>query len=161
MPWAYGDGNGGDGWSGGPNGWTGGKWWSWRDALWPYVKNIRLYYCPSVPKYFAYGYNSWLTAVADAQVVNSATTVFICSTAPGNYHIQPAVLNVMAGNGRKYGEIHTGGTNYTFCDGHAKFYKLGSGPTGSRNVNTGATDWWTVDMNFAGWTWWDYAVAGE
>lgn len=40
---------------------------------------------------------------------------------------------------------HNGGSNYTFCDGHAKFYKKGQGPcalaTGSDKSGWGDPIW--------------------
>ena len=141
--------------------------WSWMDQLYPYVKNIDIFKCPSNPKQTinnngattnglpGYGINdilhsaSWknnspftlsqikstskLVFIGDAPTVNSSTGPRTVQTiAPYTY--LPKSLgktpnyNVNYTDTEKRGLKHSDGANFTFADGHAKYYKKMQGP---------------------------------
>ena len=141
---------------------NGGNAYTWMDAIFPYVKNVRLYHCPSIYKGASgYAMNALLTTTLAyddvagrsaivwtnqstetgrplAEIASSAKTVFVSENA---YLPNSAYTMVMAApalladydNRLGVGELkavrHLGGSNFTFCDGHAKYYKYKSGPT--------------------------------
>ena len=148
-------------------------WYTWADAIFPYVKNLNMYMCPSGHKdMLGYGYNVWLSGgiqgmtqkgrehwgasmqtTSVSQIKNSAETVFILD-APQRYNStyytmvsgSPYMIN---GWGADYtsnfspSARHLEGINYTFCDGHAKYYKKAQGP--GLNGNTaryGSVQYW-------------------
>ena len=139
--------------------------YTWMDAIFPYVKNVRLYHCPSINKEASgYAMNGLLTTTLSyddvagrsaivwtnnsvecgrplAEIQSSAKTVFV-SEAPyvNTYYTMVGVAPALMANwdnrlgvGEKKAVRHLDGSNFTFCDGHAKYYKYRSGPT--QNVN--------------------------
>jgi len=101
-------------------------------SLWPYVKNAQVYICPSASEQtksfrLSYSVNCYLTGIkqefSEAQMAATAVGVsglvlmideskslndgFFCADNPSDV---PEV-------------VHTGGANYLFADGHAKFYR--------------------------------------
>ena len=135
------------------------NYYTWMDAIFPYVKNVNLYHCPTAPKNVSgYGMNGMLCTQynmsdltnrndiiqaggvecgkAMAQIISSAKTVFV-SEAPTLNDVSwtmmgPAVIadyDNRLGIGEKSAVRHTKGLNFTFCDGHAKYYKYTQGPT--------------------------------
>jgi len=137
----------------------GGDCWSWSDCIFPYVKNIQMYTCPSGGKNkYGYGYNGMLVGgythfdanpssafsnqvgpapVCLAQISNSSEIVFVADTIQysGSQWASTVMSPVLAyqtavtGSSFTQPNRHNGGANYTFCDGHAKFYKLHQGPS--------------------------------
>ena len=141
---------------------NGGNAYTWMDAIFPYVKNVKLYHCPSIYKGASgYAMNGLITTTckfddvagrsaivwtnasietgrALAEIQSTSKTVFVSENA---YLPNSAYTMVMAApallanwdNRLGVGELkavrHTDGSNFTFCDGHAKFYKYKSGPT--------------------------------
>ena len=133
-------------------------WYTWADAVYPYVKSINLFVCPSGnKKCLGYAYNVWLSGgiqgmtvkgrehwgtsiqtTTASQIKNSAETVFTFD-APQRYNSTaytpvngcPLIINEF---GKSYtsnfspSARHLEGINYTFCDGHAKYYKKAQGP---------------------------------
>ncbi|MBQ0105905.1 MAG: DUF1559 domain-containing protein [Armatimonadetes bacterium] len=143
------------------------KFPSWMDSIFPYVKNVEMYKCPNNKKMCGYGYNinlayghpngGWYDmvsrAIALAQLKNTSQLVFVGDSsfvpeqnAP-RFELGAACLwyNDMATEKCR----HNGGSNFCFCDGHAKFYKRGSGPTegmtGATTFGQGNT-WWDPDI---------------
>ena len=146
--------------------------WSWADAIFPYVKNLGIYVCPSgagsvgngtnhnrMNKCFGYGYNPclvfngsnyWKFKKADAQplalaeITNTSEIVFVgdcVQNKSGGWVegiIGPRFINETIYTKANYvvPMRHNGGMNFTFCDGHAKFFKKGQGPD-----NTTADSW--------------------
>ncbi len=137
----------------------GGDCWSWSDAIFPYVKNIQMYVCPSGGKNkYGYGYNSMLVGgythfdanpssafsnqtgpacVCLAQLSNSSEIVAFCDTIQytSNLFASTTMSPVLAyqtavtGSSFLQPNRHNGGMNITYCDGHAKFCKLHQGPS--------------------------------
>ena len=124
--------------------WTGPlQWNTWMDCIFPYVKNINMYICPSGHKTSAgYGINhnlSQMQSLANnaclAEFTNTSEKVILSDTTinisePG---IDPyATMNLCSNASTCYWYSaptyidmtrHNGGSNFTFCDGHAKYYK--------------------------------------
>jgi len=101
-------------------------------SLWPYVKNAQVYVCPSASPQnrgfrLSYSINCHLTTPGQ-----QFTEAQLAATKPG---ISGLVLMVdeskSVNDGYFCGDnpadvpeiVHTGGANYMFADGHAKFYR--------------------------------------
>ena len=110
----------------------------WPDLIYPYVKNVQVFRCPSKPSaWTGYGYNYYylganpsgttVTYVAPlSHIAKPAETIAIADAA--NYLIYPPHLygsTPSPGNSlydRNFGGCrHNGGANLAFCDGHAKW----------------------------------------
>jgi len=109
---------------------------TWRDCIFPYVKNINMYYCPSNKKLSGYSiniYNSYnqaldtLTTRSLSTIKNSSQLVYIveAKTIGDEFTIPNESGPTFIFNLNR----HNGGQNFTFADGHAKYFKNGSGPT--------------------------------
>ena len=129
------------------------RWWTWMDCLYLYIKNSQIFVCPSIGnKIGSYGYNPFISGfyytdnvvfsmseikkpselvfVGDGLVNTSSKQLVSCLGA----HMCGAQEY---GGAWKNGKRHNGGSNFCFGDGHAKYYKSGSGPT----EGIGAEDW--------------------
>ena len=129
---------------------TPGYFVTWMDEIYPYVKNMKIFECPSGIKNTAgYGYNAQLTGtnndhvdktagtpISLAAITNTSEIVFCCDGAEYNGG-GGAADNRQAGC--MYPELigalpeswvirHNQGMNFTFCDGHAKYFKKNQGP---------------------------------
>ena len=124
--------------------WTGpSQWQTWMDAIFSYVKNINMYVCPSARKTSAgYGINENLCGLQSmgnnaclAEFSNVGDKV-ILSDVPINISeagIQPYATMSNCANSfccywyssPTYIDMtrHNGGSNFVFCDGHAKYAK--------------------------------------
>ena len=151
---------------------VGGNYWTWEDCIFPYVKNVSIYTCPSLNRNtHAYGYNRGLTNnsynIADgsgispvslAQLDNTSELVFVgdASVYNGGPHscilLTPLTIYwpLDPAAGWKSALRHSNGMNFTFCDGHAKHYKAKQGPGCNGdwydNVYIGGDQqvhWWT------------------
>jgi len=139
--------------------------YTWMDAVFPYVKNINMYMCPSVKGKVGYGYNmnivttNWNQGItadlavqspcALSQVTNPSELVFVGdSCINGNINAVPyispyTINNCSLRSGWGPAARHNEGLNYTFVDGHAKYYKRTQGPGINGNDTKGATyKWW-------------------
>jgi len=102
-------------------------------SIFPYIKNVQIYHCPSdsnlptsgdlgAASSVSYGYNSLVATVSEAQLESVATTIltgdaesysdFRDITSTTDPHLIPE------------NERHSEGANYSFCDGHAKWLRL-------------------------------------
>ena len=148
--------------------------YTWADAIFPYVKNLNMFICPSGhAKSFGYGYNAMLCggynkcdagattfgAVTSLSQINKPSeVVFVSDTIQyrDNYWVcsLTAPVLVTEGHSSVTGNTfikcarHNEGLNYTFCDGHAKYYKQFQGP--GEKVSGGWGDnmkWWDPKVN--------------
>ncbi|MBQ7257262.1 MAG: prepilin-type N-terminal cleavage/methylation domain-containing protein [Abditibacteriota bacterium] len=136
-------------------------WTTWMDSIYPYVKNVSLFCCPSGSKGYkintswqnigsftlaGYGMNNMLvggqpyvasagTGIALAEINNTAETVFVCETLqnPSTFSsigMEPVLISSIFEKSGGWGipAKHNDGMNYTFCDGHAKYFKRYDGP---------------------------------
>lgn len=128
----------------------------WGDAIFPYVKNLNMYQCPSTQKdVCGYAVNANIYGTSSRSggnycneqnpVINSISdfpnpseTLFVCDVfvrkdqsktigIQSAYAVHRSMWKVS--NQYYHGAIrHNGGMNCTMMDGHAKFYKDGQGP---------------------------------
>lgn len=134
----------------------------WMDSIFPYVKNVDMYVCPSNEGCIGYGINPQMAEVAETQVKNSSEKVFASDTIGINESPDDdywGIVNTysctfendMAFPANWYAWRHNKGTNYLFGDGHAKYFKLHAGPTEGvtfKSLNwktTYRSKWWTPD----------------
>ncbi len=104
---------------------------NWAQGLLPYIKNEDLYMCPSLEKGFAfdgaplaYHFNGFLNAKSLDQIDEPARIVMMHEDSGG---YPEAVMNPVS---ILWGWLpdpdhHNGGSNKSFCDGHAKWSKQG------------------------------------
>ena len=125
--------------------------WTWRDSIFPYVKNVNMYYCPSVKNIPAYGINLYLTCPNGAwntsqpktvsELKNTSELVLYTRCQQDSLYCRAEVTpNIIWIDGSGCGPCHNGGDNITYADGHAKFCKKGQGAF-SHNVG------WALDDN--------------
>ncbi len=128
--------------------------WVWLNTLQPYVKTTLLYRCPSDPsvnwerplpgyrnvRRTSYGTNYWMLPRYDdctgyntlASITSPANTIYIAemreNTTGDHFHPAMWVWPNNCGFYQPEQELamtwHSGGTNYTFVDGHAKWYRF-------------------------------------
>ena len=140
--------------------------YTWMDSIFPYVKNVNMYMCPSVKGKLGYGYNmnlvttNWsqgITAnlavqspVSLSSIKNTAELVFVGdSCINSNIYAVPyispyTINNCSLRSGWGPAARHNEGLNYTFVDGHAKYYKRTQGPgiNGNGSVHGANYKWW-------------------
>ena len=154
-----------------------GNCWSWADCIFPYVKNVKMFVCPSGDRH-AIGYsmnanlvgssgcfginaitNNDYTTHSMSEIANPSETVFVCD-APiatwnhsscmgvGVYHMTN--FTTAASPTAWQGAIrHINGANFTLMDGHAKYFKDNQGPLAAKNYSN------YVDDNVK---YWDFRV---
>jgi prepilin-type N-terminal cleavage/methylation domain-containing protein/prepilin-type processing-associated H-X9-DG protein len=146
------------GWNVGTNGQCSGNvavnngQWTYRGAIYPYVKNTQLFFCPSgsdVAGCRIYGWNPNLNGRGMARIQRPANVSLIAESAswstpvPGN-RLDPESWGEPGGNShwqvawpgqgpyegtgcnpctRRPWALHNGGLNVGFCDGHGKWIK--------------------------------------
>ena len=146
-------------------------WTTWMDCVYPYVKNVSMFVCPSGGKgnkintswqptdsfgLAGYGLNCLLaggimnqaSGIALGTVQNSSKLVFCCDTIQSigsKFSAQamaPVLINIQY-SGWSNPNRHNDNVSYTFCDGHAKAYKRTAGPglNGNQGWGEGAEYW--------------------
>lgn len=138
---------------------------SWADCIFPYVKNINMFVCPSKKvtdkldginkPIMGYGYNYQLgmqksdrtfKVISIPEIKSPSTLVYLGDTQIETFS-----------NGSHYTTIdlrpakqemrHINGVNYVFCDCHAKYYKKNTGPTENNACDSSwsncSSGWWT------------------
>lgn len=116
---------------------------TWVENMQPYCKNTKIWLCPSeTANGSSATQNSyWLNAhvfrwsgltpttppsIALAELIYPATTIIYCD-GPANdgQHVWPGLPTewVDDATNRRAQTRHSGGVNYTFCDGHTKWYR--------------------------------------
>ena len=110
----------------------------WMFMVYPYVKNVQLFNCPSAGTTFVgaytgdmrYGWNGYLNGRADAQITYPAECIALAETyTPGNpyriyYNATTDLFDTT--NGGTIQPRHNDGLNVAYCDGHAKWVKSDS-----------------------------------
>ena len=154
-----------------PNGSWGPSYTTYLDEIFPYVKNLNMFVCPSFRTKCnwdnyknnlcpGYGYNYWLKNEGWplANLKNTAQMVFVSDTnhqyVSSSWYLAKVatpdyLLNTHNYEGWLTADRHNGGSNFCFADGHAKYYKVGSGPYERINgaMNSGwDSAWWNPDQ---------------
>ena len=121
-----------------PIAFSGTGWWTdtWKERIYPYVKNYQLYDCPSKrlgipPAAFGnYGINAYIGEatwyVNLAQVTMPAETFAIGENGDGDWVIEPNG-NYCTPPFAETGwvkECHNNGANFAYLDGHAKWLTM-------------------------------------
>ena len=127
-----------------------GYYITWMDEIYPYVKNMKMFECPSGLRNCAtYAYNAqlagtnntvdkrgdqtWVAPKSLSQMSNPASVLFVMdgigynSDRRGAAAMYPILFATNVGM-QKYVIRHNGGANTAFCDGHAKYTKMGQSP---------------------------------
>ena len=107
---------------------------SWCDKIYPYVKNVQIFRCPSqgstvcmgvdygLPSYYASSAGVMTTffgtSIAMGSLKSPAQTMMITDKSGGNPQY------VMSGSYPMCAARHNDGGNVAFCDGHAKWLKF-------------------------------------
>jgi len=137
---------------------VGDKWnkWTWRDSIFPYVKNVSMYYCPSYKNTPAYGINWYLCSVDSganagvqkirtlSELNNPSQLILYTNTQKDSTYCRTETCGVIIWlDISGCGVTHNGGDNITYCDGHAKWCKRGVAPFGTEcnNWNTTSGFW--------------------
>ena len=146
--------------------------YTWMDCVFPYIKNLNMYLCPSLRlkskvwpngPVAGYGINAMLGACSGNKVTSTvcltdlkkpAEIVFVCDVAvqnnasAGDYLTKTEAYPTYVTKATYDGKLrHNEGANFCMCDGHAKYYKNNQGPL--------ETDDWATTGN--GYTWWRFA----
>ncbi len=139
--------------------------WVWLNTLEPYTRTKLLYRCPSDPsvnwttplpglrnvRRTSYGTNYWMLPKFDdctgynslASIRNPSRTIYIAemreNTTGDHYHPAMWVWPNNCGFYQPQDELamtwHSGGTNYTFVDGHARWYRFEQTWTPDRTID--------------------------
>jgi prepilin-type N-terminal cleavage/methylation domain-containing protein/prepilin-type processing-associated H-X9-DG protein len=122
-----------------PIGFSGLGWWTgtWKERVYPYVKNYQLYECPSrklgVPPngYGTYGINAYIgeqvAYVSLAQITMPAETFALGENDDGDWVMEPRDGYGLPPPWPLPGWVkdhHNEGANFTFLDGHSKWLTL-------------------------------------
>ena len=138
--WPY---NSGDGIATGVTQWGIKYYYTWMDSIFPYVKNINIYHCPSGLKDSAsYGANYFICGMGTvgsanlSELKNTSDKVFVCATTVNKYNwasTSPGFCTHVGTNPNVMSETntttydlcsrHNENYNICFCDGHAKCWK--------------------------------------
>ena len=123
-----------------PNGTTMGNRIYWYIAIYPYVRNIQLFNCPSHSIRWTggqtnntpYGYNYEMRGVALASVIFPSETLLIAdSVGTAASDNRPFELRAGWAENRHVHGRHNDGANMVFVDGHAKWVNV---PEGTHNM---------------------------
>jgi prepilin-type N-terminal cleavage/methylation domain-containing protein/prepilin-type processing-associated H-X9-DG protein len=140
---------------------NGGNWVSWMDIIYPYVKSLQVFSCPSStqPAYFpSYGYNRLISrspigetqGIALARIQRPAEVILLL-----DYNDLSAVY----ANGNDYSNTyfngaawwpkiwpHLDGTNICYTDGHLKWNKRDGRPAYIPSTDDSTNPAWNPEM---------------
>ena len=133
-----------------------GNCYTWCDEIFPYVKNLKMYECPSGRKgQMGYGYNMIVAGGVQgfdaakiagnyaqlganpaclAQLKNTSEIIAFADTIQYKYNgnsiisLSPEMIINFSENDYLLPQRHNGGMCVTFCDGHAKYSKKDQPP---------------------------------
>lgn len=144
---------------------------TWADCLYPYVKNVQMYVCPSfktkatgknghrngVPMCgygFSFGLSQFANPCSLAQLKQTAHTVFLADCAFENNSGDVGYMSKLGDPEYMYyyksnsswitGIRHNGGANFVMADGHAKYCKDGTDMLAHNDDGT-MKAWWQND----------------
>jgi prepilin-type N-terminal cleavage/methylation domain-containing protein/prepilin-type processing-associated H-X9-DG protein len=131
------------------NGCTGGHWISYQDAVFPYIKSVQVFVCPSATQgqtagslAFSYGYNRKVSKMIGAldpaslaEIRESSKLIVLL-----DYNYSSQWFSGLTANGNDYSDWskaatiaagsgvfpHLGGGNMMYADGHVKWVKKGA-----------------------------------
>ena len=119
-----------------------GNYSTWRDAIFPYVKNKNMFLCPTNKKMLGYSENcfihfcdrgdKWLTWRASpivlTEVLNPGELIYIADNMAASETVCYNEIYACMWNaaGPSMPGRHIGGGNVAFVDGHAKYFKVSS-----------------------------------
>ncbi len=107
------------GWEPAISGWWGGE-------LGPYIKNTRIFICPSrqTDTVCSYVLNAYVNGRADATITAPAGTVTMADSTSNGWWAADGNTMMAYGNVNcRVKDLHNGGANMGFCDGHGKWEK--------------------------------------
>ena len=101
-------------------------------AIYPYIKSVQIYVCPSSrdgqTTGLSYSMNCALAGNMDAAVQNPVDVIQLVDEA---YPSDGFFWADSSANGSdQLTQIHLGGGNFSFCDGHVKFFPFSKYPIG-------------------------------
>lgn len=128
---------------------TNGHWFCWMDSIYPYVKNVQVYMCPSAADetYPGYGYNAAMSgyrrsSYATAAKIKAKLPDYVPMRSPMILRASENILLVdnnrasdIYANGLEFNSLvtkptvwgylwpHLDGGNVCFVDGHVKWYR--------------------------------------
>ena len=109
-------------------------------ALYPYIKSAQVYVCPSSRDGqrtgLSYGMNCTLAAQAQFSVQSDTEVALLVDEAYPTDAFFWATADPTASD--QVTQIHLGGGNVLFCDGHVKFYPYGRFGAGDNSVDPAA-----------------------
>ncbi|NLO06277.1 MAG: DUF1559 domain-containing protein [candidate division WS1 bacterium] len=114
-----------------------GDYIMWTELIFPYVKNIQVYDCPSTSYKWTgnytgtmdHGINQHIDGHALADIDSPSSTIQLAdshnsSTSSQSYYVQ-RTIQMLSGEPRNIiPDRHNGGANFGFCDGHAKWHAV-------------------------------------
>jgi len=101
----------------------------WHYMIFPYVKNVQLFDCPSSTQQlpagaydstFGYGKNYHISGVALAMIDQPTLTVMLCDS---DYYLADWDANINSDNSNAPANRHNDGANFAHMDGHAKWHQ--------------------------------------
>jgi prepilin-type processing-associated H-X9-DG protein len=105
-------------------------------SLWPYVKSGAVYICPSNPtgeeKRLSYSMNCAVAFMSNARIRTPSEIVLLVDEDNANsgfFHaVDPDEADTVGTSTDALTQVHNGGGNLLFADGHVKFYPFNSFP---------------------------------
>ncbi len=113
-------------------------------AIFPYVKSTQIYICPSLSdganKGITYSMNCSLAGTMQDSVQNPTDVILLVDEdkATDAFFYAVSDSSTALGSTDHLTQIHNGGGNYSFCDGHVKFYPYARYPIGDNKLDPNA-----------------------